>query len=116
VEIGRVTGDGMLRATMNGTLVADVPVTALADEAPVYEKPTRAACLAGWPEAFDPLLMPAPADPGETLLAPLLALARHRLNEWVYRQYDMQVGINTLVMPGSMRESPYQGHSGRRWL
>ena len=100
VEIGRVTGDGMLRATMNGTLVADVPVTALADEAPVYEKPTARPAWQDGLEAFDPLSLPAPADPGETLLA-LLASPGIASKEWVYRQYDMQVGINTLVMPGS---------------
>src|SRR4030095_1208688 len=100
VEIGRGNSDGMLRATMNGTLVADVPVTALADEAPVYEKPTARPAWQDGLEAFDPLSLPAPGDPGETLLA-LLASPGIASKEWVYRQYDMQVGINTLVMPGS---------------
>jgi len=100
VEIGRVTGDGMLRATMHGTLVADVPVAALADEAPVYEKPTVRPAWQDGLEAFDPLSLPTPADPGETLLD-LLASPGIASKEWVYRQYDMQVGINTLVMPGS---------------
>ena len=78
VEIGRVTGDGMLRATMHGTLVADVPVTALADEAPVYEKPTARPAWQDGLEAFDPLSLPAPADPGETLSGSA-RLARYRV-------------------------------------
>ena len=56
-EIGRVTGDGLLTVRMDGRVVAEVPPRALADEAPVYEKPAarpvmgsraravRSACL-----------------------------------------------------------------------
>ncbi|HKZ07747.1 MAG TPA: phosphoribosylformylglycinamidine synthase subunit PurL [Methylomirabilota bacterium] len=99
VEIGRVTGDGMLRARMHGEVVAEVPVRALADEAPVYEKPVARP---GWQdalEAFDPLSLPAEA-PERALLA-LLASPPIASKLWVYRQYDCQVGINTLVLPGS---------------
>ena len=100
VEIGRVTGDGVLRATMHGVVVAEVPVRALADEAPVYEKPTARPDWQDALEAFDPLSLPAPADLTGTLLD-LLGSPGIASKEWVYRQYDMQVGINTLVMPGS---------------
>jgi phosphoribosylformylglycinamidine synthase II len=100
VEIGRVTDDGMLRATMHGIAVAEVPVRALADEAPVYEKPTARPDWQDALEGFDPLTLPAPADLTETLLG-LLGSPGIASKEWVYRQYDMQVGINTLVMPGS---------------
>ena len=39
VAIGRVTDDGLLRARMRGEVVAEVPVRALTDEAPVYDRP-----------------------------------------------------------------------------
>ena len=39
VPIGRVTADGVLRARMRGEVVAEVPVRALTDEAPVYDRP-----------------------------------------------------------------------------
>ena len=100
VEIGRVTADGILRATMHGALVAEVPVRALADEAPVYEKATARP---HWQDAladFDPLSLPLPADLSDCLVT-LLDSPGVASKEWAYRQYDMQVGINTLVMPGS---------------
>ncbi|HEX4993998.1 MAG TPA: AIR synthase-related protein, partial [Methylomirabilota bacterium] len=100
VEIGTVTDDGLLRVRFHGVVVAEVPVKALADEAPVYEKPTARP---GWQdalEAFDPLTLPAPADLSEALLT-LLASPGIASKEWVYRQYDQQVGINSLVLPGS---------------
>jgi len=100
VEIGTVTDDGMLRARMHGEIVAEVPVAALADEAPVYEKPTARPDWQDRLESFDPLSLPAEADPERALLA-LAGSPTVASKEWVYRQYDQQVGINTLVLPGS---------------
>src|SRR2546421_1263349 len=39
VEVGRVTDDGILRVKDHGTVVAEIPNRALADEAPVYDRP-----------------------------------------------------------------------------
>ena len=100
VEIGVVTGDGMLRARMRGEIVAEVPARALADEAPVYEKPTARPAWQDALEAFDPLSLPLAPDHGATLLT-LVAAPGIASKEWVYRQYDQQVGTNTLVLPGS---------------
>ncbi|MBI2199440.1 MAG: phosphoribosylformylglycinamidine synthase subunit PurL [Candidatus Rokubacteria bacterium] len=100
VEIGTVTDDGVLRARMHGEVVAEVPVRALADEAPIYEKPTVRPDWQDALEAFDPLTLPDAADPGRALLA-LMSSPTIASKEWVYRQYDQQVGINTLVLPGS---------------
>lgn len=41
VEVGVVTDDRRLRLLHNGEVVADVPVDALAEDAPVYHKPSR---------------------------------------------------------------------------
>jgi phosphoribosylformylglycinamidine synthase len=100
VTIGRVTDDGLLRVRHHGQLVAEVPVRALADEAPVYEKPTARPAWQAELEAFDPLSLPLAEDGGRTLLT-LLASPGIASKEWVYRQYDQQVGINSLVLPGS---------------
>ena len=100
VEIGTVTGDGMLRVRFHGAVAAEVPVRALADEAPVYEKPTARPAWQDALTAFDPLALPAPPDVAETLLA-LVGSPGIASKEWVYRQYDQQVGINSLVLPGS---------------
>ena len=100
VEIGHVTDDGILRVKMDGRVVAEVPVRALTDEAPVYEKPTSRPEWQDGLEGFDPLSLPVPVDLTETFLA-LMGSPAIASKEWVYRQYDQQVGINTLVMPGS---------------
>src|SRR6059036_685293 len=39
VTVGRVTGDGLLRVRHQGRVVAEIPNRALADEAPVYQRP-----------------------------------------------------------------------------
>jgi phosphoribosylformylglycinamidine synthase II len=100
VPIGVVTDDGILRVRSEGRVVAEVPVRALADEAPVYEKPVARPDWQDALERFDPLSLPAPLEPDGALLR-LLASPGVASKEWVYRQYDQQVGINTLVLPGS---------------
>ena len=100
VEIGTVTDDGMLRVRSHGQVVAEVPVKALADEAPVYHKPTARPDWQDALERFDPLALRPPLDPEQALLG-LLNSPGIASKEWVYRQYDQQVGLNTLVLPGS---------------
>jgi phosphoribosylformylglycinamidine synthase subunit PurL len=99
VEIGHVTAEPELIVRMNGEPVARVPIDALG-EPPVYDKdrtpPPELAAL----KAFDPLSLPEPEHLGDTLLA-LLASPTIASKEWAFRQYDQQVGLNTLVLPGS---------------
>jgi phosphoribosylformylglycinamidine synthase len=99
VEVGRVTADGWLTVRHHGEVVAQVPVRALA-EAPRYEKPTVRPAGLKELQTFDPLTLTEPADYDEALHA-LLASPTIASKEWAYRQYDQQVGINTLVLPGS---------------
>ncbi len=99
VAIGRVTATRELVVRHRGEVVARVPVEALVD-APRYEKPTARPAWLDDLEAFDPLGQPEPADYEEALAA-LLASPTVASKEWAYRQYDQQVGINTLVRPGS---------------
>ncbi|MBI4637409.1 MAG: phosphoribosylformylglycinamidine synthase subunit PurL, partial [Candidatus Rokubacteria bacterium] len=99
VEIGRVTADGTLTARLDGEVVARVPVDLLAD-APRYEKPTAAPPWLADRQAFDPLTLPARGDLGAALTE-LLASPTIASKAWAFRQYDQQVGINTLVLPGA---------------
>jgi phosphoribosylformylglycinamidine synthase len=99
VEIGRVTEGGELTARHHGEVVARVPVDLLA-EAPKYRKPTAEPPGLAERRAFDPLSLPEPADYG-TALVGLLAAPTIASKEWAFRQYDQQVGINTLILPGS---------------
>ena len=40
-EIGRVTSDGIMRVRNNGTIAAEIPAKALADEAPLYSREAK---------------------------------------------------------------------------
>src|SRR6185436_2377516 len=70
-----------------------------ADEAPVYDRPRRRPEGQDALLAVDPLGFP-PVEPARALLA-ILGSPGMASKEWVYRQYDQQVGINSLVLPGS---------------
>jgi phosphoribosylformylglycinamidine synthase subunit PurL len=99
VKIGEVTGGPDLVVRHRGDEVARVPVEALA-EAPRYEKPYAPPAWLTERQAFDPLTLPEPPDYAEALVG-LMGSPTIASKEWAYRQYDQQVGINTLVLPGS---------------
>jgi phosphoribosylformylglycinamidine synthase II len=99
VPIGEVTDGQELVVQHHGAEVARVPVQALA-EAPSYRRPYAPPAWLAERQAFDPLSLPEPADYGEALEG-LMASPTIASKEWAYRQYDQQVGINTLVLPGS---------------
>lgn len=98
--IGRVTGDGILRVLDQGTVVAEIPAKALADEGPRYERPFA-------PPAYQDLLtnlnydiIPDVKDANAALLS-LLGSPTIASKRWVYEQYDHMVQTNTVVRPGS---------------
>jgi phosphoribosylformylglycinamidine synthase len=100
VEVGRVTDDGLLRILEAGQMVGELPIAALVDEAPIYDRPAaRPAYL------DDAALMSADALPASTdLAADLLALlARPTIasKHAVYRQYDSMVRTATVIRPGA---------------
>lgn len=99
VSIGVVTDDKMLRLIHNGEVVANVPADALAEDAPVYHKPSQE------PEYFREFQamendIPAVEDYNETLVK-LLKQPTIASKEWVYDQYDHMVRTSTVVSPGS---------------
>ncbi len=99
VAIGHVTAERELVARMHGEIVARVPIDALAD-APLYERPLEPPSNLRVLSGFDPLSLPEPPS-YETMLLTVLGSPTIASKEWVFRQYDQQVGINTLVLPGS---------------
>ena len=99
VAIGTVTDDKKLRLIHNGEVVADVPVDALAEDAPVYHKPSK---VPAYFEEFQAMEQEIPqvSDLKETLIK-LLSQPTIASKEWVYQQYDYMVRTNTVVSPGS---------------
>jgi phosphoribosylformylglycinamidine synthase len=96
--IGEVTADGRLRVTRGGRVEADVPVTALTDAAPIYDRPWVDQPPAA--AAEDPLAVPIPDDLGG-VLERLLAAPTIACKRWIWRQYDSTIRSNTLLGPGS---------------
>jgi phosphoribosylformylglycinamidine synthase subunit PurL len=98
--VGKVTDDNQLRLLHKGLTVAEIPVDKLADNAPVYYKPSEVPGYYKEFEAIDTLQLSEPTDYnallGELLKAPTVAS-----KEWVYNQYDYMVRTNTAVCPGS---------------
>lgn len=99
VSVGRVTDDKMLRLLHKGEVVAELPVDALAEEAPVYHKPSSEPAYYGEFQAMENYI-PEINDSKETLKQ-LLSQPTIASKEWVYGQYDYMVRTNTVVAPGS---------------
>ncbi len=96
-------GDAPYEVSSDRTPIADVPIGSLGD-GPVYHRPLEqpsdhAARLARDPWAVLDRRFPAGADLGGELLA-LLASPNIADPAWVYRQYDHQLFLNTVVGPG----------------
>jgi len=120
VVIGQVGDDGRMRVMHEGEIVCDVPVKALTDEAPVYERAMRAPVsgyefrVSSSPNDSDAASSKVEINDGQTNSKPetrnskpidellrLLASPNLASKEWVYRQYDHMVRTNTVVLPGA---------------
>jgi phosphoribosylformylglycinamidine synthase II len=93
--IGEIIAEPRWRARWRGQVVADIPVGALADDAPVYDRPVKPAAPSR-NGASAPDQHPAPSAALKALLEnPNVASKR-----WVFRQYDSLVQGNTVAGPG----------------
>ncbi len=98
-EIGRVTGDGMMRVRNNGSVAAEIPAKPLAEEAPLYSREARKP-TADHADKTD-LWQELSAKSVVKSLRELLRDPTIASKNWVYRQYDHTVRTGTLVKPGS---------------
>ena len=93
--VGTVTESDRLRILAeDGTVLADVPASALHDDAPKYDRPMAPPADRPQLQAADPDTIPAPDD----LVAELMASAED--TSWVWSQYDHQLFLNTVEGPG----------------
>jgi len=99
VRIGEVTADGRLCVKHRGEVVADIPNTALTDEAPVYRRPMAEPAYLADAQRLSLAALDAP-PPAADVFRRLLASPAVASKQWVYRQYDHMVRTNTLVVPG----------------
>ena len=99
VEVGRVISEPHMRVLEHGQVVADIPNTALTDDAPVYKRPL---------ERWEP---PVPREKPQSVtlgtkdeftddLKLLLASENICSKRWIYQQYDSMVQTNTVEGPG----------------
>lgn len=102
--VGRVTDPvalangetvGMLRVRrgFDGEILAEVPAASLADDAPLYDRPRQRPADLDALHADNPTSL-VPADITNDVLELLVDPA------WIYRQYDSQLFLNTVVGPG----------------
>lgn len=99
--IGRITGDGIARVREGERIVAEVPVRLLTSP-PVYKRRVKSP---RWIEELQTINLSSisdisPRKANRTLLT-LLASPNIASKHSVYRQYDHQVGNNTVVLPGN---------------
>ncbi|CAN5741574.1 phosphoribosylformylglycinamidine synthase subunit PurL [soil metagenome] len=96
--IGEVTDTGRIEVRDGESGVADIPAPALADEAPVLERPAER------PPWLSDIQAAPPGDeaPGDLTAALLAVLASPTVasKRWVFEQYDHMIGLGTLRGPG----------------
>jgi phosphoribosylformylglycinamidine synthase II len=103
-HVGAVTDTGQMVVRHHGIVVADIPASALTDNAPVYQREARRPAYLDATSAWTPEgggladLDPAGA---RAALPRLLSHPTIASKKWVYRQYDHMVQHGTVVVPGS---------------
>jgi phosphoribosylformylglycinamidine synthase subunit PurL len=95
VTIGTVTADGMLRVKNRSEIFAEIPNRALANEAPVYNRPYTTPLRNAPSNGPDVHSANLTAD-----LEALLASGDLCSKQWIWEQYDYQVRTNTIAGPG----------------
>jgi phosphoribosylformylglycinamidine synthase len=98
VIIGQVTSDGKLKANFKGQTVVEIPVNAVVDLCPVYNRESRVPSHLESTRRLAP--PPHPEDIGQVFLK-LLSSPTIMDKQWVYRQYDHMVQTNTVILPGA---------------
>lgn len=99
-KVGKVTDDGRLKLYHHGEVVGDMPVTALVDECPIYDKPSAVPAYYEQNANVDTLRYDEVKDLGAAL-DQVLASPTVASKAWVYNQYDYMVRTSTAVRPGS---------------
>jgi len=100
VVVGRVIEEQVFRVLVGGEEVVSIPVHALTDAAPAYDRPAAAPKDLTARQTLELRTIPEPKDLNDVLRR-LLGSPNLASKEWVYRQYDHFVRSNTVVEPGA---------------
>lgn len=98
--IGEVTDTGKLIIAEEGKTVAEIPISLISEEAPVYDRPFSEPAYLKETRSFDLSAIPVPKDMNRVFLK-LLSSPTLSDKRWIWEQYDYMVRTNTVVLPGS---------------
>ena len=99
-KVGHVNDDGLMRVKWKGKTVAEIPAAKIADDAPIYDPPTKKPdyidIVQNW--KLDSL---TEISDYSVILQKLLAEPTIASKKIVYKRYDHMVRTGTVVLPGS---------------
>ncbi|ARS27467.1 phosphoribosylformylglycinamidine synthase subunit PurL [Sphingomonas sp. KC8] len=98
--IGTVTDTGRMVLVHNGETVCDIPLAPLADDAPLYDRPSLSRDdYAAWAKVAPLGTVPESTDLGADLVK-MMASPDLASRRWIWEQYDHMVGGDTVQRPG----------------
>ncbi len=97
--IGEITSTGRAELRHHGRVFADIPITPVTEEAPLYRRPAEPPADLARRQA-PPEVPPPPGGVGDCLKR-LMASVELGSKEWIWRQYDHTVRAATVRGPGS---------------
>ncbi len=97
--IGETTDTNRMEVFYKGEKIVDLPISAIVDDAPVYNRPRKEPEYLKETKRFNQENLPG-VDLKEAIKK-VLSSPTIAKKDWIYRQYDHEVGINTVVKPGS---------------
>jgi len=95
--IGRITDSGRLVLRHHGDIVADIPVAALTENVPEYDRPTAPITP---PARLAPEAVAPPEDGLAGVLLTLIGGPELSSRRWIWEQYDHMVMADTVARPG----------------
>ncbi|VAV85288.1 Phosphoribosylformylglycinamidine synthase, synthetase subunit [hydrothermal vent metagenome] len=98
--IGKVTDTNMFTVLDDGEVAVNIPVAALTDAAPKYDRPIARPDWQDEAISLDLSVIAVPEDMNGVLLK-LLASFNITSRRWIFEQYDHMVRTDSVVLPGS---------------
>ncbi len=113
--IGTITDTERFVVRMGEEVVADMPAATLAHDAPLYDPAMERPAYLDELQAFDPMTLehPETREALSAMLLDLLASPNICSRHWIWEQYDHQVMVNTVVVPGCDAAVLRVGDTGR---